>query len=614
MACILFLSSDLRLKLLTLNPVSKAMSEKQETPSNENSVVKVYCKIFPTLSSESTIKITPQKVIKLTDGDTKKSVDFQFDHIFDQNTNVREVYSFVHETSIVKLFDNINVCVISLGQKRAGKTHTLFGDSSMNLGDLLSPRPPDSGGSRGMAYKVYETLIRSGNDLQDKEYQVNCNFLEVHRESVRDLLSGFNPPKDLDDSMDESLYQEGINRISKKDLEGLEVHETSNGQINIKNLSIITLTNMKLLELLIQYGFKRRESFHRAIMARDYGADKAALERDPVKNSHLVMNINFILKDKDNYNFPSLNSTVQLVELACAEKISKDLEDGSKFQGQLCLNAQISALQRILIGIHKNRKILPYKESKLTKVMQNYCNLNSEIVTISHIIPTQENFTECLNYLNLSSRFKYKEKELSISDEVSKMTGQEKGEINNNILTTEEERMVKKLRDEIAELTARHEYMNKEYRGNLVDIGNMIGASEDLKELINKPNSRFWNTFKEKKLVLNKILNLEQSIIQKEKKKLGIEKYIETFKEEFNEKKERWIAEKFQLEDEIAYFKDQIQIDKNLNTKLKKDIVSKKAEDAIKLADANKRIITEKSTIFQSFPMRHLKADTVLFI
>lgn len=74
-------------------------------------------------------------------------------------------------------------------------------------------------------------------------------------------------------------------------------------------------------------------------------------------NSHIVFNLNFILRDKENYNFPSLNSTIQFVEVCNPEPVSTTLKDDSKFQDSLCLNSQIATLQKVIYGIYTTKKV-----------------------------------------------------------------------------------------------------------------------------------------------------------------------------------------------------------------------------------------------------------------
>jgi hypothetical protein len=81
---------------------------------------------------------------------------------------------------------------------------------------------------------VFDALVKSSQDLRDKEFQIIINFLEVHQEVVRDLLSGFvNSKNEMNNGSpfghDSGFSDPSISKIGRKELEGLEVHENSNG-------------------------------------------------------------------------------------------------------------------------------------------------------------------------------------------------------------------------------------------------------------------------------------------------------------------------------------------------------------------------------------------------
>jgi hypothetical protein len=156
--------------------------------------------------------------------------------------------------------------------------------------------------------------------------------------------------------------------------------------------------------------------------------------------------------------------------------------------------------------------------------MQNYCNLNSEVIAITHVVPDPAEFTECLKYLDLSRHFKNKPKYYNVVDEVQQAVGEQSGQILSNTLTTQEEQKLKKLKKEKADLVITLENLKKQYRSTFVNIGNIIGADEDLENLIHKPNAKFWLEFKKKNGILVKISALDSTITKKEETIIALEK------------------------------------------------------------------------------------------
>lgn len=326
-------------------------------------------------------------------------------------------------------------------------------------------------------------------------------------------------------------------------------------------------------------------------------------------NSHVIMNMNFVLRDKENYNFPSLNATVQFVEIACHERLSGSLGDQKKFQDSLYFNSQISALQKVLLGIFENKKLLPYKDSKLTKVIQNCCNSNSEVVIVNHAISNPREFIPCLSYLNLVSRFRSERKDKGLVEEVQRIAGEVKGEHVANSLTAGEEKVVKKLKEDIRELDTRYQYMKKEYKGNLVEIGNIIGIGEKekMENLIYKTNDTFWTDFRQKKQVLARVSQKDQQLNEKDIIIIKTQRKIEELKREISEKLELHIVQTYQAQDELNYLRDQIKIQLNNKQEFDRENFGHKYDKVRQLAQHNQALLKDKNDIIAKFPKEHLK-------
>lgn len=321
------------------------------------------------------------------------------------------------------------------------------------------------------------------------------------------------------------------------------------------------------------------------------------------------MNLNFILRDKENYNFPSLNATIQFVEIACHERLSVSLGDQKKFQDSLYFNSQISALQKVLIGIHENKKLLPYKDSKLTKVLQNSCNGNSEVVIMNHAISNPREFVACLSYLNLVMRFRSELKDKGLIEEVQRIAGEAKGEHVANSLTAGEEKMVKKMKEDLRELDARYQYMKKEYRSNFMQVGEIIGIGEKekMESLVYKQNDHFWAEFRQKKQVLAKISQKDLQLNEKDMMIIRTQRRIEDLKREIADRLELHIVQNYQSQDEINYLRDQINILNKNKEEFDRENFGQKYDKLQKLAHNNQILLKAKHDAVQKFPVDQLK-------
>lgn len=555
---------------------------KKKEAQSESSI-KIALKVKSLDRVDGMIKVLDQNHIKLVDDKTRNSEEFEYDRVFDMSNSNQDVYNYVKSSTVGRVFDNTNCCVISIGQASSGKSFSLFGnDTRLDLNSLNTDYSSRNTKNLGLVQKIYQGLVESSADFQDnKEYQIIFNMVEVHKESVRDLLGGF-------EDFGKTIKVKDDPREFRS-LDNLEVYESANGQLMIKNLTSLYVESEETLISMMAHGLRLRLNNAKAL-GYDY------------PTSHIVMNMNFLLRDKENYNFPSLNATVQFVEVACHERLSSTLNDLKKFQDSLTFNAQISALQKVLLGIHLSKKSLPYKDSKLTKILQNCCNVNSDIVILCHAISNPKEFIACLSYMNLVARFRTEKKDKQLAEEVQRVAGELKGEQVTNSLTAAEEKVVSKMKDDIRQLDARFEYFKKEYRNNFAEIASIIGAKENLEALIYKKQAQFWNEFREKKLTLTKIEAKDKQLTEKELQIIKTQKKIEELKREINDKLEQYIVQNYQFQDELNFTRDQARIVEKNRQEFERESMGMKHDKINQLVKYNRALLDTKSKTLSQFP------------
>lgn len=221
---------------------------KKKEVQNESSV-KIALRLKAFEREEKMIKILDSNRVCLTDEKTGNAEEFEYDRIFDMRQHNADIFSFVKASTVGRIFDNTNCCVMCIGQAGSGKSYTLFGnDARFGMGSFTTDYSK-SDKNVGLVMKVYHGLINSAMDFQDnKEYQILVSMMEVHKENVRDLLSGFEYLSK--DKMNSPLNEEK----PRHSLENLEVYESANGQLMIKNLSSLHVDSEDDLIYMIAYG------------------------------------------------------------------------------------------------------------------------------------------------------------------------------------------------------------------------------------------------------------------------------------------------------------------------------------------------------------------------
>lgn len=213
------------------------------------SSVKVLLKIKAFERQEEMLKVPDSNHVQLTDIKSGKSEEFEFDKVFDIRKTNEDVYEYTKQSTVGRIFDNTNCCVVCIGQANSGKSFSLYGnDARLGLNSLKTDYD-ESSKNIGLIQKIYNGLIETSLDFQDnKEYQIIVSMYEVQKENVHDLLIGF------DDHVGVQGRKDSEDKNARQSLESLEIYESANGQLMIKNLLNFTVESEDELVQMIAYG------------------------------------------------------------------------------------------------------------------------------------------------------------------------------------------------------------------------------------------------------------------------------------------------------------------------------------------------------------------------
>jgi Kinesin motor domain len=225
---------------------SEFMKKKE---AQTESSIKIALKIKAFEREEVMLKQAGFDHVVLTDEKSGKSEEFEYDQIFDIRKSNENVYEYLKQSTVGRVFDNTNCCMVCIGQAGSGKSFTLFGNDARLGMNPIKTDYNESTKNIGIIQKIYDGLVESSLDFQDnKEYQIVFSMLEVQKENVHDLLVGF------EDAVKSGVKRDHDDKNARQSLENLEVYESANGQLMIKNLSSYTVNSEEELVQLIAYG------------------------------------------------------------------------------------------------------------------------------------------------------------------------------------------------------------------------------------------------------------------------------------------------------------------------------------------------------------------------
>ncbi|KAH3661749.1 hypothetical protein OGAPHI_005927 [Ogataea philodendri] len=260
------------------------------------------------------------------------TVDQSFGPAADQGVFFRDVgLPLVNE-----FLKGYNCTILAYGQTGSGKTYTMCGDIS----DKSASR--DSGLVPRILCKLFE--------FPDAEFMVKCSFVEIYNEELKDLLA--------------DTKNQRLRIYDRKRSSGTEIHIEGLEEFHIK-------TAKEGLELLKQ-GLQRRQT-------------AATKMNDLSSRSHTIFSINLLQKKNDSeYQFAKMN----LVDLAGSENISRSGAINQRAKEAGSINQSLLTLGRVINALVDKNSYIPYRESKLTRLLQDSLGGKTKTVLVANISPS----------------------------------------------------------------------------------------------------------------------------------------------------------------------------------------------------------------------------------
>lgn len=283
---------------------------------------------------------------------TTKNHAFSFDHVFSPSSQNPEVFDEISQL-VQSALDGYNVCIFCYGQTGSGKTHTMSSD------DGMIPRA---------VHQIYSTA----SELEEKgwKYTMEGNFVEVYNENLNDLLG----------------------KAEELDKKKLEIrHDMQKSQTTITNITTVTLDSPSRVETML-----RQADTNRSVAAT------RANERS--SRSHSV----FILKliGENSVTGERSEGTLNLVDLAGSERLSHSQATGDRLKETQSINRSLSCLGDVIgaLGQGKEGGHIPYRNSKLTYLLQFSLGGNSKTLMFVMVSPRQEHFNETVTSLRFATK------------------------------------------------------------------------------------------------------------------------------------------------------------------------------------------------------------------
>ena len=331
------------------------------------------------ISTEETISVENKNTILLKDPNgyinpnniRAKEQFLTFDYVFDKNETQENIFNNTTKFLITGVVNGYNATVFAYGATGAGKTYTMLGDD----------------GNPGIMPYTLKELFNEIKLYPDKEFKVKLWYLEIYNENIRDLLVNNSENLELREDPIKGLIVNGITEKetnSSEDILSLLKRGNKNRTTEETDANETSSRSHAILQILVSS-----------------------------KDKENINNINTLNNNKDSNN----NSTIKfgklsLIDLAGSERASisgskgmRLIEGGNINKSLLVLGNCINALCEI--NIKGNKPHIPYRDSKLTRLLKDSLGGNSRTVMIANVSPFIYNFDDTYNTLKYAERAKH---------------------------------------------------------------------------------------------------------------------------------------------------------------------------------------------------------------
>ncbi|XP_024400704.1 kinesin-like protein KIN-14C isoform X1 [Physcomitrium patens] len=325
--------------------------------------IRVYCRVRPFLAEEagrlSTLDYIGENgelmlVNPLKPGAKDSRKSFTFNKCFPPTASQEEVFLDT-QPLIRSVLDGFNVCIFAYGQTGSGKTYTMSGPNNMTSIDW------------GVNYRALHDLFHITQSRQDVfRYEIGVQMLEIYNEQVRDLLS--------------------VDGAQKK----LEIRNNSqlNG-LNVPDASRMSVRSTEDVLDLMKVGQKNRAVGATALNERS-------------SRSHSVLTVH--VHGTDLESGAVLRGSLHLVDLAGSERVDRSEATGDRLKEAQHINKSLSALGDVIAALAQKNGHVPYRNSKLTQLLQDSLGGQAKTLMFVHISPDVESFGETVSTLKFAER------------------------------------------------------------------------------------------------------------------------------------------------------------------------------------------------------------------
>ncbi|KAJ0961331.1 hypothetical protein J5N97_000636 [Dioscorea zingiberensis] len=302
---------------------------------------------------------------------------FTFDKVFNHEASQEDV--FVEISQLVQsALDGYKVCIFAYGQTGSGKTYTMMGR-------------PEANEEKGLIPRSLEQIFQTSQALQCQgwKYKMQASMLEIYNETIRDLLSPIRPGSNFDSNAKQYAIKHDVN-----------------GNTHVSDLTIIDVCSINEVSFLLQQAAQSRylfEYFANICALFLFGRIRESTQmNEQSSRSHFVFTLR--ISGVNESTEQQVQGILNLIDLAGSERLAKSGSTGDRLKETQAINKSLSALSDVIFSIAKKEDHVPFRNSKLTYLLQPCLGGDSKTLMFVNIAPEAASVQESICSLRFAAR------------------------------------------------------------------------------------------------------------------------------------------------------------------------------------------------------------------
>jgi hypothetical protein len=325
--------------------------------------------------------------------DDKKETSCSYDYVFNEISEQSLVFDKV-KPLLEDVLSGVNACIFAYGQTSAGKSFTMLGP---NGGQDIFRQDPEQW---GILPRASEFLLGYLNEKANEgvlSYEVKASFLQIYNENLYDLL------RDTGPMIDERQTQSERDKDTELKIREIPRRKTRGQPSGTKEVFVAGLSEFRVQTSEDILRILAVGANNRMTRSTDFNATSS--------RSHALLQLTFEIEAQTETGQTVINkSKLNLVDLAGSEKIpfvASEYNNARHMKELTSINKSLSSLGNVIAALSSNNRThIPYRDSKLTRILQDSLSGNTRTILIACVAPTILHAAESLSTLQFADRAK----------------------------------------------------------------------------------------------------------------------------------------------------------------------------------------------------------------